>query len=146
VAGCTVAANGTLLISASGNSVLEYSLDGTTWQSDSLFSNLASGEYTIFVRDEGGCETSENASIGTKDDPLITDFEIVEAGCTVANGSLIVSATGNSVLEYSLDGISWQSDSLFSNLASGDYTILVRDEGGCETSENVTIETTEDPI
>ena len=35
--------------------VLEYSLDGTSWQSENVFSGLETGSYTLFVKDQLGC-------------------------------------------------------------------------------------------
>lgn len=37
---------------------LEYSLDGTIWQTDNAFDSLADGDYTFYVRDQYGCEKS----------------------------------------------------------------------------------------
>ena len=38
-----------------GTGAVEYSLDGTGWQSDGLFENLPGGDYTILTRDAVGC-------------------------------------------------------------------------------------------
>ena len=40
---------------------------------------------------------------------------------------------------YSLDGGAFQTDNTFSGLGSGDYTVLVQDSDGCETSNTVTV-------
>ena len=45
-----------LTINASGGTGnLEYSLDGTNYQSSNEFLDLANGSYTVYVRDENGC-------------------------------------------------------------------------------------------
>jgi gliding motility-associated-like protein len=38
-----------------GNMPLQFSLNGSIWQTDSLFSNLSPGEYSLFVLDSLGC-------------------------------------------------------------------------------------------
>jgi gliding motility-associated-like protein len=35
----------------------EYSIDGEQWQDSPVFSGLAAGSYTVYVRDKGGCGT-----------------------------------------------------------------------------------------
>lgn len=41
----------------------EYSLDNSTWQNSNVFSGLAAGNYTLFVRDQLGCSTSKEFSV-----------------------------------------------------------------------------------
>lgn len=36
----------------------EYSLDNTTWQTESMFSGLEVGDYTVYIKDQLGCSTS----------------------------------------------------------------------------------------
>lgn len=45
--------------------------------------------------------------------------------------SVWADVTGNGNYSYSLDGIYFQSSSLFTNLTPGEYTLFVRDENGC---------------
>lgn len=50
--------NNTLVIYVDGNGIYEYSIDGYTYQDSNVFSNLNSGEYTIYVKDKQGCGIS----------------------------------------------------------------------------------------
>jgi gliding motility-associated-like protein len=64
--------------------------------------------------------------------PLIDSISIVNAGpCTnVSNGQIVVHAV-NSTL-YSIDnGLNFSNDSVFDNLASGFYTVVVQNSNGC---------------
>ncbi|MEZ4802999.1 MAG: T9SS type B sorting domain-containing protein [Gelidibacter sp.] len=47
--------NNTISIEVSGLGEYEYSLDGISYQPEPYFSNLQTGEYTIYVRDRNGC-------------------------------------------------------------------------------------------
>lgn len=47
--------NNTITVEVSGNGDYEYSLDGFIYQDSNFFSNLRSGQYTIYVRDKNGC-------------------------------------------------------------------------------------------
>jgi len=62
-AGCETA-NGTITINASGGSEpYNYSLDGGAVQSGNSFTDLEVGDYTAFVTDADGCETSVTVSV-----------------------------------------------------------------------------------
>ncbi len=53
---CNGQTNGTILINASGGSGnYLYSINNTTWQSSNLFTGLAQGTYTAYVKDIGSC-------------------------------------------------------------------------------------------
>lgn len=42
---------------------LEYSLDGTTWQTSNSFNSLLDGSYTMYVRDQYGCQKEVDFSV-----------------------------------------------------------------------------------
>lgn len=51
--------NGFVTIKGLGQSPFEYSLNGVFWQSSNEFSNLQSGDYTVWVKDANGCISAE---------------------------------------------------------------------------------------
>ncbi|MBG6133204.1 hypothetical protein IWQ47_004612 [Aquimarina sp. EL_43] len=59
------------------------------------------------------------------------------------DGSITVTPNGGTpgtspLYEYSIDnGISWQEETLFDTLTKGDYTILIKDKNGCESSSAI---------
>ena len=56
------------------------------------------------------------------------------------DGSLTVAATdGLEPIEYSLDGVNYQSSNVFNGLSDGSYTIHATDANGCEAATTVTI-------
>lgn len=80
-------ANGKISVSATGGtSPYTFSIDGTNFQSNGLFDNMAAGEYTITVQDANGCTNVEMASI--KDVPVVsyaTDIRpIIDANCQIS--------------------------------------------------------------
>ncbi|MBK7027843.1 MAG: hypothetical protein IPH45_00885 [Bacteroidales bacterium] len=128
--------NGSIQISATGTGTLQFSIDnGTSWSSDSLFTNLSAGTYTIKVKDDF-CETpylNNPVIINSLGGPQILAVTATDATCGQSNGSIQISATGTGTLQFSIDnGTSWSSDSLFTNLSAGTYTIKVKDDF-CET-------------
>lgn len=61
------------------------------------------------------------------------------------NGSTIVISnnySGALTLEYSLDNVNWQESNVFSGIVSDDYTLYIRDNLGCSTSQELTVNDT----
>lgn len=58
------------------------------------------------------------------------------SSCTASTGSIEVQGTGGAGgYQYSNDnGVTWQPSGVFSNLAGGNYTVLVQDMNGCQGS------------
>jgi gliding motility-associated-like protein len=64
-ASCDGGDDGTITVAATGgNANYQYSIDnGATWQSGNVF-NVAPGNYTILVKDNLGCSTTFNTTVG----------------------------------------------------------------------------------
>src|SRR5690606_35205674 len=66
-----------------------------------------------------------NASeIATLEDVVISDW-------TATNNTISILASGIGTYQYSIDGIHFQPENTFTNLAPGMYTIYVKDMNGC---------------
>ncbi len=66
---------------------------------------------------------------------LATDLEVIGERCAGDDdGEIrILSLTGGDTpYQYRLNGGSWQTGDVFSDLAPGNYTVMVRDSNGCE--------------
>ncbi len=120
----------TITVNASGGTgTLFFSIDGELFQPSNTFMNLSNGEYIILVQDENGCQLSLSAEVIII--PLSGSTEVVKLiSCFEGNdGVLSISLTGGiEPYEYSIDGVNFQNDSTFSNLPSGIYTPVVRDQ------------------
>lgn len=55
--------NASLNILAQGPAPLQYSLDGSAWQSKQVFNGLPAGPVTVFVRDANGCIVQQNVTV-----------------------------------------------------------------------------------
>jgi gliding motility-associated-like protein len=94
------------------------------------------GTYSVVAIGGNGCESiPQTVTIAPPSPPAITN---VESG----DGYIIVYAANNGggPMEYSLDGILWQSSNQFNNLVNGQtYTVYVRSDGCVKTSYTITI-------
>ena len=139
-AGCGLS-TGTITVSGvtGGTAPYEYSLDGIVWQSSNVFSGLAAGSYTVFIRDFGAaCTTSIPVTVGTTGTIPAATSATATSCAGVNNGSItITSAGGSGPYTFSLDGAPAVPGTIpftFTNLSAGNHTILVTDIGlGCST-------------
>ena len=123
----------------------EYSLDDDNYQADSLFENLSAGIYTVFARNQQGCV--ESAAIIIEEPELEkVSFEKEDVSCpggTDGSFIVIIETVGfqsSGPYSYSLDGIHYQTDSLFENLSAGIYEVFIRNANNCIQSIYITIE------
>ncbi|WP_338375994.1 T9SS type B sorting domain-containing protein [uncultured Flavobacterium sp.] len=90
------------------------------------------GQYTLTVTKDYGtiiCSTTENITVVNSNVATIT--EITTEDWTDNNNVISIFANGDGDYEYSLNGITYQDSSVFTNLVSGQYTVFVRDKNGC---------------
>ncbi|MBL0134201.1 MAG: SprB repeat-containing protein [Chitinophagaceae bacterium] len=136
----TITANG-----AGGTAPLQYSINGTTFQSSNVFNNLAAGTYTVYVGDGSGCFGTTTVTIIKTAIPKVTAFTIA-ATCNNNDGSIVATGTlGQAPYSYSIDGIAYQSSNTFSNLAAGFYTIYIKDARGCVSTTGISVSNTQAP-
>lgn len=142
-ASCTQA-NGRIEISTTVLSdLLDYSLDdgGTWYNNNGIFLNVPPGSYYVRVKDREGCEavfTGNPVNVMDTGGPDVIGKDSIPATGNNADGTITVIATGDS-LNYLLNGITLQDTGYFTGLVSGDYTILITDKYGCDTTVHITV-------
>ncbi|HEU4555706.1 MAG TPA: gliding motility-associated C-terminal domain-containing protein, partial [Chitinophaga sp.] len=110
-----------------------YSRDnGRTWQQANSFTQLLPGDYSILVKDQHGCTTGTRMHLAAPD-PLEIATVIRNATCyESSNGSISIKAGGGGLpYQYSINGLTWQDDAVFTHLPRGIYTVFVKDHNGC---------------
>lgn len=127
-----------------GNPPYYFSLNGSSYTSDSVFNNLSYGKYFVVVKDANGCIDSINNIIVTSHPTIIITAKITNASACKNDGSINVKRTGGqSPFKYSIDGINYVSTYIFYNLAPGSYTVCVKDKTGCKDSlQNIVVGST----
>jgi len=97
---------------------------------------LPAGQYYLTITDANGCQnTSPVYTVHDAGNLQMTQVLSARPHCFRDDGELVVVAfsPSGSTLEFSVDdGVSYQSDSIFTGLYAGTYVIRIRDENGCE--------------
>lgn len=139
---CFGAITGSVIVNSTGGTPpLRYSIDGgATFVTSNSFNGLAGGNYNVIIQDNGGCSTTTPFSIA-KPPQVVLNTTLVNSSCGLNNGSItMVVAGGTPPYTYSSDGgLSFGAASVFSNLAAGNYKVVVMDDNGCVEASTVNI-------
>ncbi len=117
---------------------IEYSLDGTIFQSSNLFSDLSAGTYTMYARDGAGCLDTMSFTILTCE--LETMITTIAANPGDIGEIHVTAINGVGIITYSLNGGVFGSDSTFTMLEPGQYVVSTRDSAGCERIDTVNVQ------
>jgi len=132
--------NGTITVTATGGTSFTYKLGlAGTYQVSNVFTNLAAGSYTVFAKENAGCEISTTVTVNANNSIVVTANSSAATNCQ-ANGSVTINASGSTGFTYKLNaGGIYQVSNVFNNLAAGNYTAFAKDAAGCENSVLVTV-------
>jgi hypothetical protein len=131
-ANCIGLAGGSATLSASGGSgFFQYSLDNVNFQNSATFTNLIAGNYTFYVKDASGCTKSVDGRVGTKSSMVARIGSQTNLLCNADNtGNITLANTGTAfgTIQYSKDGLTYQSSASFGSLSAGTYTLTLKDD------------------
>lgn len=135
---CNGLTDGSILASPSGG-VGGYSLAWSNGDNSESITELAPGNYTLTITDDNGCILEE---IATVIEPVAVLIQLESVVDIICNGDSTGVITVNGIggvppYEYSINGTSFQSSNIFTDLFAGDYIATVRDAEGCTASIEV---------
>jgi gliding motility-associated-like protein len=139
---CNGGSTGSVTVTGTGSSApYSYSINGTTFLTSGTFAGLASGSYTITVKDAFGCTVTVPVTITQ---PTLLTSSIVSQTNVLCNGgttgSVTVAGAGGTVAyTYSLNGGAFGVSGTFTGLVAGTYTVTVKDANGCTAVQTVII-------
>ena len=150
---CADSSTSVLTITATGGiAPYQYSLDnGTTYQTENFFNNIAAGHYTITVMDSSGtsgtgCEESITYEVVqpfrlTASPAIIEDTSCDTSGAAIPTAlvKILNTSGGQAPYEYSFDGGSSFNLIDEQRLAAGTHQLAVKDALGCETDLEITV-------
>lgn len=121
-----------------GTTPFRYSLDGVNYQSSNVFNGLSSGTYPLTVKD-AYLETYTTIVTVFDNCPLVT-AQVTDETCAGGDGSITAEGSnGTPPYRYSLDGVNFQTNPLFSGLTAGNYTLWIEDAINTKNSTPVTV-------
>jgi hypothetical protein len=113
-----------------GTSPYTYALNNGAYQSSNIFSNVASGSYSVVLKDVNGCLKSSSISISQPAALLSINISAGSIACNGGSTSVVVSAAGGTA-PYTGTGT-------FS-VTAGTYSYTVTDANGVSKSGSVTV-------
>lgn len=131
LAGTNTLCNGDSLLLAVNNSF------NGSWNNTSNDSNIiiaTNGAYFFTnYNDQNRCPLGSDTLFLTAGSVEILDVVVSDvSGCGINDGSINISANGTVVLNYSINnGLSFQSNPVFQNLAPGNYLVMVQNDLAC---------------
>ncbi|MFZ4632901.1 MAG: reprolysin-like metallopeptidase [Saprospiraceae bacterium] len=127
-------------VGAGGTGALEYSLNGTTFQSSNQFIDQPNGIYTVTVRDANGCTATDQAIVAVNT-LLVAAVQTADIKCNGdATAAITVTAGGGTMpYTYTYDGVTFGANSVITNLPAGSYTITVTDNVGFTAVTNTVV-------
>ncbi|HRH02674.1 MAG TPA: PKD domain-containing protein, partial [Bacteroidia bacterium] len=133
------ASNGSITATGIGGTTpYQYSLDGITYQASNVFTGLAAGAYTVTIKDGNNCiNTSSIINVNSNSGATVTAISS-NATCGASNGSITATGVGGTTpYQYSLDGITYQASNVFTGLAAGAYTVIIKDGNNCINTSSI---------
>jgi len=103
------------------------------------FNGLVANTYTFTVTNAAGCTSvpSENAIINVQPATPATPAAsaTLQPTCSVATGTITVTAPTETGMTYSIDGSTYINTSgIFTSVSSGTYTVTARNSDGCTSA------------
>jgi hypothetical protein len=142
---CNGGSNGSISVSASGGTApitYEWSNEPGVQTAIASKNNLTAGNYTVIVRDAGGCQVILGPISVTQPNALaVSSSNVQNVSCNgLNNGSINLTISGGTTpYSYSWSNTTQASNSI-SNLQPGSYTLTVTDFNNCSfTSPAYTI-------
>ncbi len=138
---CHNSQDGAIFVNNTGPAIpYLYTLDGTHFQSNNHFTNLATGAYQITVIDTNGCSDTIHATIYQPQALQLGITTLSGSDCAQSNGTIQLAASGGSgVYHYGLQGQVKSSQSLFSGLAAGSYQFEIIDGNKCQIDTTIVV-------
>jgi len=131
---CLNTSTGTATIYASGGTPpYQYSVGSSGFGPSNVFSNLGVGPHSAQVQDANGCIFTQTFFIGVNSTLGVSIDSLFDPYCPMNNGAIYTSASGG-VPPYTFNWNTSQNTDDITNLAPGNYAVIVTDAQGCQTT------------
>lgn len=131
-------ATGTASISAVTGGTAPYTYSWSNGQTSSTATGLGIGTYTVTVQDTKGCSTTANPSI-SESGATITVASTTTVSCNGGTNGAITTNVSGGTPPYTYLWSNGATTQNISNVAAGTYSVVVTDNGNCQSTINTTI-------
>ena len=138
---CPSSGTGQINVTSPLGANIEYSSDGTIWQTSPVF-NLPAGTYNILARVIGSTCTGDTTVTITSPPPFFANAVKKDLLCNSQNiGQVTFTPSGPSApFQFSADGgMTYQASGAFTGLAAGTYTFRIKNGNNCTKDTTVII-------
>lgn len=123
------------IMATGGYQPFNYSIDGIHFYPTPLFTSLAAGTYTCYVKDAKNCSGTTTVIIGTT--PINAYASVLPNNpCNNQGTFMLFPLSGNGPFFYSNDHVNFRASNVFTGLQGGTYTGWVKDSRGCVVQVN----------
>jgi len=125
---------------------MTYSIDGVTYTNTTgIFTTVVAGNYNVTAKNSTGCISAStsvtiNTQAATPSSPTVI---ATQPTCSVATGTITVTAPTDIGMTYSIDGLTYSNTTgIFTTVDAGNYNVTAKNSTECiSTSTSVTINT-----
>ncbi|MEO6612739.1 MAG: hypothetical protein ABIT05_08675 [Chitinophagaceae bacterium] len=138
---CKGEASGSINLTVSGGSGSAFNFTWNTGAvSEDLF-NLIAGNYSVTITDPGtGCTVTKSYVMTQPASSVnLSVVKTNATGCASLGTISITGSGGTAPYQYSKNGVTYQSQNIFTDLYAGNYTVWVKDANGCTKSAATSI-------
>ncbi|TRX41338.1 T9SS type B sorting domain-containing protein [Flavobacterium restrictum] len=96
-----------------------------------------SGNYSVTVTNGNGCKRTKKYTL--KPSGVATITNVTSSDFKGQENTVLIAYTGTGNYEFSLDGVTFQDNPLFTNVAAGHYFAYAKDKNGCGLSAPYTV-------
>lgn len=139
---CFGNATGTVDVSAStGVPPYSFGLNGGPQSASTNFSSLTAGNYVVNISDASGCTSNLNVTITEPPALTINVVNLTHVDCFGnSTGEIEIAGSGGTPpYTYSFNGGPSGNQTIFSNLAAGNYSVDITDANNCTASLTITV-------
>ncbi len=119
----------------------KYTYKWSNGQTTSTAVGLAPGNYSVTITDKYGCQRTNAVSTTQPPQLFINPVRLKNIICygDSTGEATMIGSGGFPPFSYSVNGINFQTDTLFKGLKAGNITLTVRDSAGCKSTFGVTL-------
>lgn len=128
-----------------GSPTYSFNINNGPYSTNTTFSGLGAGTYTIGVIDVNGCTFTKTVTITNTVPPSAINFTTSPTACNANTGIIGITGVTGGLAPYtfSLNGV--PTGSVNGSLAAGGYTLTVKDAAGCTFTVQAIVSTVVGP-